>query len=101
MGEEVMDGALARLEANRGRPEYLVAEIFLGVDEPEREAEVRRLAESLVQQIRQGNPFPGIARQFSQAAGAASGGDLGWRSEERRVGKECCSTCRSRWSPYH
>src|SRR3546814_3367260 len=25
----------------------------------------------------------------------------GFRSEERRVGKECVSTCRSRWSPYH
>src|SRR3546814_21093809 len=27
-------------------------------------------------------------------------GDV-WRSEERRVGKECVNTCRSRWSPYH
>src|SRR3546814_5912786 len=27
--------------------------------------------------------------------------DLKTRSEERRVGKECVSTCRSRWSPYH
>src|SRR3546814_17194053 len=31
--------------------------------------------------------------------------DAAWqghvRSEERRVGKECVSTCRSRWSPYH
>src|SRR3546814_12320613 len=26
---------------------------------------------------------------------------LSGRSEERRVGKECVSTCRSRWSPYH
>src|SRR3546814_18331474 len=26
---------------------------------------------------------------------------LACRSEERRVGKECVSTCRSRWSPYH
>src|SRR3546814_13689841 len=26
---------------------------------------------------------------------------IGVRSEERRVGKECVSTCRSRWSPYH
>src|SRR3546814_14020696 len=26
---------------------------------------------------------------------------LNLRSEERRVGKECVSTCRSRWSPYH
>src|SRR3546814_14778036 len=28
-------------------------------------------------------------------------GDRRRRSEERRVGKECVSTCRSRWSPYH
>src|SRR3546814_11646879 len=28
-------------------------------------------------------------------------GTPGQRSEERRVGKECVSTCRSRWSPYH
>src|SRR3546814_16573077 len=33
----------------------------------------------------------------------ASGAEtfIGIRSEERRVGKECVSTCRSRWSPYH
>src|SRR3546814_17485312 len=29
------------------------------------------------------------------------GADAGHRSEERRVGKECVSTCRSRWSPYN
>src|SRR3546814_14051466 len=28
-------------------------------------------------------------------------GDIAKRSEERRVGNECVSTCRSRWSPYH
>src|SRR3546814_5531937 len=32
--------------------------------------------------------------------GAVRSADLA-RSEERRVGKECVSTCRSRWSPYH
>src|SRR3546814_3696274 len=31
----------------------------------------------------------------------ASSRMTGSRSEERRVGKECVSTCRSRWSPYH
>src|SRR3546814_17556058 len=30
-----------------------------------------------------------------------AGAGLTLRSEERRVGKECVSTCRSRWSPYH
>ena len=27
--------------------------------------------------------------------------NVAWRSEERRVGKECLRLCRSRWSPYH
>src|SRR3546814_4331191 len=35
------------------------------------------------------------------AIGGAIGTGLFMRSEERRVGKECVSTCRSRWSPYH
>src|SRR3546814_12061248 len=35
----------------------------------------------------------GLARSYS--------GTRMDRSEERRVGKECVSTCRSRWSPYH
>ena len=48
----------------------------------------------------------------AQAAFAANRPDLmildinlpdgdGFRSEERRVGKECLRLCRSRWSPYH
>src|SRR3546814_14477199 len=37
-----------------------------------------------------------LARQVSDG-----GRNFVWRSEERRVGKECVSTCRSRWSPYH
>src|SRR3546814_8528662 len=32
---------------------------------------------------------------------SGSAGSTDMRSEERRVGKECVSTCRSRWSPYH
>src|SRR3546814_7968187 len=37
-----------------------------------------------------------VRQQLLLAGGAAAE-----RSEERRVGKECVSTCRSRWSPYH
>src|SRR3546814_14761914 len=40
--------------------------------------------------------------RFRRAALAGSGGiSIKLRSEERRVGKECVSTCRSRWSPDH
>src|SRR3546814_7615155 len=39
------------------------------------------------------------ARSFCAASEARNRAKR--RSEERRVGKECVSTCRSRWSPYH
>ena len=78
IGEDEIDAVLRRIEANAGKPEYLAAEIFLAVDSPEREEEVRRLADRLVEQIGQGARFPAVARQFSQSAGATNGGDLGW-----------------------
>src|SRR3546814_12572998 len=37
----------------------------------------------------------------NRSRGPAPAPPAGRRSEERRVGKECVSTCRSRWSPYH
>src|SRR3546814_13678921 len=40
-------------------------------------------------------------RILSDLAECALTGQDALRSEERRVGKECVSTCRSRWSPYH
>src|SRR3546814_1563394 len=49
----------------------------------------------------------GLERCALAAAHALVGGNhqlgfaIGDRSEERRVGKECVSTCRYRWSPYH
>src|SRR3546814_1856432 len=39
-----------------------------------------------------------VGRKRASPEGRAQ---MGVRSEERRVGKECVSTCRSRWSPYH
>ena len=38
---------------------------------------------------------------YADAATAPVAFKIIGRSEERRVGKECVSTCRSRWSPYH
>src|SRR3546814_3522576 len=47
--------------------------------------------------------LPGVANGSKIAALAMSEPDAGSdvRSEERRVGEECVSTCRSGWSPYH
>ena len=78
VGEGEIDEALAQLEANRGRPEYRAAEIFLAVESSEQESEVRAAAESLYDQLRRGANFDQIASQFSQSATAAVGGDIGW-----------------------
>src|SRR3546814_3370899 len=45
--------------------------------------------------------MPRLAGVGEVAAARHRRGDALERSEERRVGKECVSTCRSRWSPYH
>ena len=44
---------------------------------------------------------PGLSVSFERADNHWRGEKPDKRSEERRVGKECQSTCRSRWSPYH
>src|SRR3546814_4369435 len=44
-------------------------------------------------------PDGGMAAYMASMQKLLSRDDV--RSEERRVGKECVSTCRSRWSPYH
>jgi len=73
-----IDEVVERLKANQGKPQYLVASIFLAVDQDAGDAQVRALADRLVAELRRGAPFPAVARQFSQAAGAQTGGDMGW-----------------------
>ncbi|HEX2593892.1 MAG TPA: peptidylprolyl isomerase [Rhizomicrobium sp.] len=72
-----VDQEFARVKAGANKPHYLVAEIFLGVDNPEQDGKVKADADRIHQQIVDGAPFNTIARQFSQSPSAASGGDLG------------------------
>src|SRR3546814_17309527 len=47
--------------------------------------------------------LPADIAEYIQASSRVGRNHVGFsmRSEERRVGKECVSTCRYRWSPYH
>jgi peptidyl-prolyl cis-trans isomerase SurA len=78
VGEDEIDEQMARLQAAQGSTELLLGEIFLSVDAPEQDDDVRQTAQGLADQLRQGVNFPDMARQFSQSASAATGGDIGW-----------------------
>ena len=77
IGEDEIDEVLAENEANRGKPEHLVSEIVLTFDRTT-EGNIRGLAQRLIQQLKSGARFEALARNFSQSATAAVGGDLGW-----------------------
>lgn len=81
ISEEEIDEVLQRIKRRVGEIEYRIAEIFLALDSAEQEADVRRGAEKLVEQLRDGARFEPLARQFSQSSSAESGGDLGWFHE--------------------
>lgn len=83
VSDEEVDYALKRLNETASEPQSRVAEIFLAVDNPQQEDEVRRLAERLTEQMKQGARFSAIAQQFSQSATAAVGGDMGWVRPEQ------------------
>jgi len=78
VAQEEVEQELTRIEANAGQPEYRLSEIYLLVSNPSRAIQVRRTAERLVGQLREGGNFPAYAQQFSQSSSAASGGTLGW-----------------------
>ena len=78
VGDDAIHTRLDNLKESIGKPEYLAGEIFLAVDGPRNEDQVRSLAERLIDQLRQGAPFQSLAQQFSQNGGS---GQLGWVSE--------------------
>jgi len=75
--EEAKD-AFARIKQEVGKSQFRVAVIYLAVDNPSQEADVKALADRLIEQMHQGVRFSSIAQQFSQSPTAAVGGDLGW-----------------------
>ncbi|MGH6959178.1 MAG: peptidylprolyl isomerase, partial [Dongiaceae bacterium] len=76
--DEDIDDAQRRILENEGKTEYLVGEIFLAVDSPEETDATQQAAERLIEQLKGGGDFGAVARQFSQSASAASGGNVGW-----------------------
>ena len=82
--DEEVEAEIARIESNTGNYEYRVSEIYLIVGRPSDDARVKATTEGLLKQLREGGAaFNLVARQFSEAASAARGGDLGWLSADQ------------------
>jgi len=78
---DMVDAEMQRYAEGANKPHYHVMEIFLPVDNPELDPKVKKDAEEVQNQLRQGAPFRVVARQFSQHPSAATGGDMGWINE--------------------
>jgi peptidyl-prolyl cis-trans isomerase SurA len=78
IGETQIKAVQTRISNAASKPQFLVSEILI---DPQRvggmEVAVNG-ANQLIEQIRKGAPFAAVARQFSSAASANSGGDDGW-----------------------
>ncbi len=81
ISDEEINDRLEIIKEQRGKPEFLLDEIFLPVDKPAQDEQMHTLGDRLIQQLRQGAPFPVLANQFSQSPTAANGGSLGWVSD--------------------
>lgn len=78
IGDEQIKAAQARIAASADKPQYQVSEIFLDASRVGGQQEALSGAEQLILQIERGAPFAAVARQFSAAGTAATGGDAGW-----------------------
>ena len=74
---EEIEAAYSKMMASVNKQQYRVFEIFLPVDAPSDDARVKSFADNIEDQLAHGGNFSKLAQQFSQAAGAAQGGDLG------------------------
>jgi peptidyl-prolyl cis-trans isomerase SurA len=66
------------LKEQLGQPEFRVGEVFIPIDQPAAAEDAQRFADTVIQELRAGAPFPVVAAQFSQSQTALQGGDLGW-----------------------
>ncbi|MDJ0684916.1 MAG: peptidylprolyl isomerase [Alphaproteobacteria bacterium] len=78
ISDDEIDEEIARLIEASKKPQKRVSEIFLEIDNPDQDAEIRRTAVDLIARLRQGESFAELARAFSKSRSAAEGGDLGW-----------------------
>ncbi|MBV8594049.1 MAG: peptidylprolyl isomerase, partial [Caulobacteraceae bacterium] len=78
IGEDQIKAFQKRQEAQAGKPQYEVSEVFIDASRVGGMPQAIQGATELIDQIHKGAPFAAVARQFSNSPSAANGGDVGW-----------------------
>lgn len=78
IGDEEVQNELLLRRALAEKTLKRVREIFIPVENLSDENEIKKLAQSLIDQLKSGIPFERLARSISQSSSAVVGGDLGW-----------------------
>jgi peptidyl-prolyl cis-trans isomerase SurA len=78
IGEDQIKAYQARMAAEANKPKYQLSEVYIDLDKAGGQTQANDEATQLIAQLHQGAPFQNVARQFSNAATAANGGDAGW-----------------------
>lgn len=80
VGDDQVKTYQKHLEAEAGKPQYQISEVFIDASRAGGEQAALQGADQLVSQLKSGAPFAAVARQFSNSPSAANGGDVGWIS---------------------
>jgi peptidyl-prolyl cis-trans isomerase SurA len=80
VGDDQVKSFQKRLEAEAGKPQYQISEVFVDAARAGGQAQAVQGANQLIGELQKGAPFAAVARQFSNSPSAANGGDVGWIS---------------------
>jgi peptidyl-prolyl cis-trans isomerase SurA len=82
ISEKEVTKMLDQIEAAKNTRRYALSEILIASTSSQSNAVTQALAQKIVQQLRNGAQFTALAQQFSNAASASRGGDIGWVSHK-------------------
>ena len=80
VGEDQIKAYQQRVQAESGRPQYQISEVFIDATRAGGMQQAMNGANQLIGELQKGAPFAAVARQFSASPTAANGGDVGWIS---------------------
>ncbi|MGN1079530.1 MAG: peptidylprolyl isomerase [Alphaproteobacteria bacterium] len=81
VSDREVEARIGEIKEKTDQRQYLVSEILLPVENPEKDAETYGLAMQLIMRMRDGEVFEDIAEKYSKAPSAAQGGMVGWIGE--------------------